>query len=141
MDEFEREWTKRIMHDGGGIRRSLPPNFPKIVCLCGSTRSYREFQEQDYRLTMEGCIVLSVGCNIKSDDSLGITTDQKTSLDELHKRKIDLCDEILVLNVGSYIGESTRSEIEYAAAAGKLVQYLGRDVTVMYWEQIGGMKP
>lgn len=48
----------------------------------------------------------------------------KTMLDELHKRKIDLSDEILVLNVGGYIGESTRSEINYAEAHGKPVKYL-----------------
>jgi hypothetical protein len=44
--------------------------------------------------------------------------------DELHKRKIDLADEVMVLNVGGYIGDSTRSEIEYAVKTGKTVKYL-----------------
>ena len=42
----------------------------------------------------------------------------------MHKRKIDMADEIFVVNVGGYIGESTRSEIDYATANGKPVRYL-----------------
>ena len=45
-------------------------------------------------------------------------------LDDMHKRKIDMADEIFVINVGGYIGSSTRSEIEYAQATGKKVNYL-----------------
>ena len=45
-------------------------------------------------------------------------------LDDMHKRKIDMADEIFVINVGGYIGESTRSEIKYAQATGKPVRYL-----------------
>lgn len=97
---------------------------PTIVCLCGSTRFMEAFQEANLRRTLAGYIVLSVGCDTKSDSELKITDEQKHALDELHKRKIDLADEILVLNVGGYIGESTRSEIEYAKSKGKKVFYL-----------------
>jgi hypothetical protein len=102
---------------------------PKIVCLCGSTRFYKQFMEQNYRETMAGKIVLSVGFYSHADnevhgESIGITPEQKVELDELHKRKIDLADEILVLNVGGYIGESTGSEIEYAQNHGKGIRYL-----------------
>lgn len=97
---------------------------PEIVCLCGSTRFYQTFDEQNFRLTLEGKIVLTVGCNTKSDKSLSLTKEDKIRLDELHKRKIDLADRVLVLNVGGYIGESTRSEIAYAIANGKPVDYL-----------------
>jgi hypothetical protein len=45
-------------------------------------------------------------------------------LDDMHKRKIDMADAIYVINVGGYIGSSTRSEIEYAKATGKEVLYL-----------------
>jgi len=45
-------------------------------------------------------------------------------LDDMHKRKIDMADSIFVINVGGYIGESTRSEIEYAKKNGRGVQYL-----------------
>jgi hypothetical protein len=55
---------------------------------------------------------------------VGHDSAEKIALDELHKRKIDLADEVLVLNVGGYIGDSTRSEIEYAKKEGKIVRYL-----------------
>ena len=45
-------------------------------------------------------------------------------LDDMHKRKIDMADGIYVINVGGYIGASTRSEIDYALAHGKKVEYL-----------------
>jgi len=98
---------------------------PRIVCLCGSTRFMAAFQQANLEETVgKGHIVLSVGCNTKSDADLSLAHDTKTRLDELHKRKIDLCDEVLVLNVDGYIGDSTRSEIEYAEAHGKPVRYL-----------------
>ena len=48
----------------------------------------------------------------------------KEMLDDMHKRKIDMADSIYVINVGGYIGESTRSEIEYAKANNKPVRYM-----------------
>lgn len=68
--------------------------------------------------------MLSIGSNTKSDESLNLPEGTKEMLDELHKRKIDIADDILVLNVGGYIGESTRSEIKYALDRGKPVNYL-----------------
>ena len=102
---------------------------PKIVCLCGSTKFMEAFQEANLKFTLEGWIVLSVGTNTKSDAQLtreNYFNDPsiKIRLDELHKRKIDLSDEVFVLNVGGYIGESTRSEIDYAKAIGKPIKYL-----------------
>lgn len=102
---------------------------PKIVCLCGSTRFYQQFQRANYEETMAGNIVLSVGfymhrSEIAHGETWGCTADQKIALDELHKRKIDLADEVFVLNVGGYIGESTRSEIEYAKRLGMPIRYL-----------------
>lgn len=102
---------------------------PHVVCLCGSTRFYQQFQEANYRLTMEGNIVLTVGHYPHSPgqahgESVGCTPEQKVKLDELHTRKIDLADSVLVLNVGGYIGESTRNEINYATLIGKPVEYL-----------------
>lgn len=99
---------------------------PKIVCLCGSTRFKSAWYEQTKLLTYAGYIVLGVGDlnPNKPDTNEPIDPDLKARLDELHKRKIDLADEVLVLNVGGYIGVSTRSEIEYAVAHGKKVRYL-----------------
>jgi hypothetical protein len=101
---------------------------PTITVLCGSTRFLEAFQRANLRLTLLGHIVLSIGCDTKSDVELALAgvvgADAKPALDELHKRKIDLADEVLVLNVGGYIGESTRSEIEYAEKLGKPIDYL-----------------
>jgi hypothetical protein len=102
---------------------------PKIVCLCGSTRFYEKFVEANYLETMAGNIVLTVGFYphaIKEvhGEGVGITPEQKIALDELHKRKIDLADEVYVLNVGGYIGSSTHSEINYARFMGKPIRYL-----------------
>jgi hypothetical protein len=100
------------------------PVRPTVVCLCGSTRFMKAFQEANLRETLAGRIVLSVGCDTKSDEMLHITAEQKTMLDELHKCKIDLADEILVLNVGGYVGASTASEIEYARLHNKHIRWL-----------------
>lgn len=101
-------------------------NRPRIVCLCGSTRFIDEFQRANLERTLAGEIVLTIGCDTKSDAdpaAVGAGID-KAALDELHKRKIDLADYVLVLNVGGYIGDSTRSEVEYARAHHKPVEWL-----------------
>lgn len=97
--------------------------FPKIVCLCGSTKFKDEFLEANYRETMQGHIVLSVGSFMHADGRVH-SEKAKLGLDDLHKRKIDLADEVLVINVNGYIGSSTKSEIEYTLAQGKPVRYL-----------------
>ena len=94
----------------------------KVITLCGSTRFKDAFMEMQKRLTLEGNIVISVGL----DDEVW-TEGTKEMLDDMHKRKIDMADEIFVVNVGGYIGSSTRSEIEYAIVHGKPVRYLEQD--------------
>ena len=96
----------------------------RVVTLCGSTRFKDAFFEAQKRLTLAGNIVISVGLFGHSGDDEVWTEGTKAMLDDMHKRKIDMADEIYVINVGGYIGESTRSEIEYAKAAGKGVRYL-----------------
>lgn len=102
---------------------------PPIVCLCGSTRFYDAFQKANYEETLAGKIVLSVGFYPHSADrahggNVECDLETKIKLDELHKRKIDIADEVLVLNVGGYIGSSTRGEIEYATILRKPIRYL-----------------
>lgn len=103
----------------------------KVITLCGSTRFKKEFIEAQKRLTLDGNIVISVGLFGHSGDNEvwesmdeGTLTRTKAMLDDMHKRKIDMSDEIFVINVGGYIGTSTRSEIEYAVSKGKRVRYL-----------------
>ena len=94
----------------------------KVITLCGSTRFKDDFMRVQKELTLAGNIVISVGCFGHQGDV--ITEEQKVMLDDMHKRKIDMADEILVINVGGYIGSSTLSEIAYAGKTGKKVNYL-----------------
>jgi len=103
----------------------------KIVTLCGSTRFKDQFLETQKRLTLEGCIVISVGLFGHSGDEEVWKPGTKEMLDDMHLRKIDLADEIFVINVGGYIGESTRREIAYAEKTGKKVRYLEEDLEVL----------
>lgn len=96
----------------------------KVITLCGSTRFKDTFIEVQKRLTLEGNIVISVGLFGHSGDEEVWVPGTKEMLDDMHKRKIDMADEIFVINVGGYVGESTLSEIEYAKVAGKKINYL-----------------
>lgn len=95
----------------------------KIVTLCGSTRFKNEFMEIQKRLTLEGNIVISVGLFGHSGDDEVWIDGTKEMLDDMHKRKIDMADEIFVVNVDGYIGSSTKSEIEYAKSKGLPIRY------------------
>lgn len=128
--------TGRPLHDDRPIPFTLTAKayaaldrggFPPIVCLCGSTRFVAEFNRQRKELTERGQIVLSievVTTQGREHDPQHADPALKAWLDELHKRKIDLADYVLVLNIGGYIGESTRSEIAYADMHGTPVRYL-----------------
>ena len=96
----------------------------KIVTLCGSTRFKEQFIEAQKQLTLDGCIVISVGLFGHSGDEEVWKPGTKEMLDEMHLRKIDLADEIFVINVGGYIGESRRRENAYAEKTGKKGNYL-----------------
>jgi hypothetical protein len=103
---------------------------PKIVCLCGSTRFTELMLIKQWELTKQGYIVLT-WCALpdsyyqgQEKAHIGDQEGVKKLVDELHKRKIDLADEVMILNVGGYIGESTRSELNYAKEHGKVIRYL-----------------
>ncbi len=96
----------------------------KVITLCGSTKFKDEFLREQKRLSLEGNIVISVGLFGLSGDNEVWTADKKQMLDDMHKRKIDMADEIFVINKGGYIGESTKSEIEYALKHNKKVNYM-----------------
>ena len=102
-----------------------------IITLCGSTRFKDEFMEAQKRLTLEGNFVISIGLFGHSGDSEvwenmdeGTFTKTKEMLDDMHKRKIDMADEIFIINVGGYIGDSTYSEIDYVKAHGIFIYIL-----------------
>jgi hypothetical protein len=109
---------------------AAPSDFPTIVCLCGSTRFWREFQEWGLKETLAGKIVLSIGAASGTDDEHfgNLPREEyeavKADLDQLHFRKIDLADEVLIINKGGYIGESTMNELNYARDTGKIIRFL-----------------
>lgn len=103
----------------------------KVITLCGSTKFKEQFMEVQKELTLKGYIVISVGFYERSGDAEvwgnideGTLIKTKEMLGDMHKRKIDMADEIFVINVNGYIGESTKSEIKYAQETGKVVNYL-----------------
>jgi hypothetical protein len=135
MSKFKSNWIERNVYYRTKPGTNLADNHfeqcerPLIVCLCGSTRFKDAWHAEMKRLTQECmAIVLAVGdldprpearnVNVPVDPEL------KVRLDELHKRKIDLADSVLILNVGGYVGDSTRSEVLYAERYGKPVVWL-----------------
>jgi hypothetical protein len=133
IEAVKHEGHREILQEAGDVTAvammiadntdslTLPP---KVVCLCGSTKFKDAFLQAQFEETMQGNIVLTVGFFHHTDGTYTLSPEEKENLDWLHKRKIDLCDEILVLNVGGYIGDSTRSEIDYARLTGKPVRWL-----------------
>lgn len=102
----------------------------KIICYCGSLRVAMDaFKKAEYQSVLDGNIALLPCCMfVDIQREYGAESDYKIKADELHKRKIDICDEVHVLNVNNYIGESTRSEINYAYSIGKPVVYMEKEM-------------
>lgn len=98
----------------------------KVITLCGSTKFKDDFIRVQRELTLAGNIVLTVGLFLHKEDPAAAweNSQLKEMLDDMHKRKIDMCDEIYVINKNGYIGSSTRSEIEYAISTDKKVNYM-----------------
>ena len=106
---------------------------PKIVTICGSTKFLKQFKQANLEETLKGNIVLTIGCDMKTDREIleHFSVEEKrlikAQLDILHIHKIALSDEILVLNVNGYIGESTEREIVFAISIGVKIRYLEPD--------------
>lgn len=121
---LSREWKI----DGRVYRQTI--ELPHIVCLTGSTRFYKEYQRVNYELTtFDNYIVLTVGFYPHAQEEvhggdMGVSAKQKEALDRLHLKKIDLADEVFVINVDQYIGDSTMSEIAYAIWKRKKIRFL-----------------
>lgn len=105
-------------------------NGVKVICLCGSTRFTEQMLVKQWELTKQGFVVLG-WCALpywyfQGEDRTHIGDHEgvKEIVDEVHLRKIDLSDELLIINIGGYVGESTKHEIDYALSQGKPVLYL-----------------
>ncbi len=102
-----------------------PMDRPRIVVLCGSTRFGDAYRDAMRAETLAGKIVLTVGL-LGHQEGIDMDGPVKKMLDQLHLRKIYISDEVLILNVGGYVGESTRREIAYARSLGKTIRWLER---------------
>ncbi|WP_371378848.1 hypothetical protein [Sporomusa aerivorans] len=130
MTEMTKEDLKIQLADMKQDRDNLQQRFTApIVCMCGSTKFKQAWVSENARLTLAGNIVLSVGMFAHADGQMKQLEDNgsKIRLDDLHKRKIDLCDWVWVLDLGGYIGNSTKSEIAYAEKLGKPIRYLSQE--------------
>lgn len=116
---------QRVSFDNWCKQVSLPVR-RKVITLCGSTKFKDAYFYWNRKLSLdEDAVVISVTAFGHSGDA--ITPEQKEQLDQIHKHKIDLADEIFVLDQGGYIGDSTRSEILYATKEHKKVRYLSHE--------------
>lgn len=110
---------------------SRPTGEAKVITLCGSTRFEAEFAEVNQRLTMEGCVVISLGMfslpDLADYDWTVDSSDLKGRLARVHFQKIRMADEVYIVDPGGYVGESTRREITYAESLGKPVRYLSHE--------------
>jgi len=94
----------------------------KVITLCGSTKFKNQFEQANAYLTLQGNIVISLAF-FEQSEGFEITPEQAELLGNIHFRKIDISDEIFVINVDGYIGDSTRKEMEYAEKMGKTIRY------------------
>lgn len=136
--EIELDFGKPKFNENGSVEMSVevksfeidrirvkeePEEVPyKVICLCGSTKYKKEFLSVTEQLTLDGNIVISVGV-FGHADGIELSESQKEELDKIHFSKIDMSDEIRVINVNGYIGTSTQREISYAKANNKKVTY------------------
>ena len=98
-----------------------------IVCLIGSTRFHDTFQRANFEETLAGKIVLTVAFApgvAEHGETVGITVEEKRELDDLHMAKVRMADEVLVINPGGHIGESTARELALARELGKTIRFL-----------------
>ena len=103
----------------------------KVITLCGSTKFEAEFAQVNQRLTMDGCVVISLGMfslpDLPDYDGTADCSDLKGRLGALYFQKIRMADEVYIVDPGGHVGESTRREIAYAESLGKPIRYLRRE--------------
>ncbi|MFD0710516.1 hypothetical protein [Paenibacillus sp. GCM10027626] len=94
----------------------------KVITLCGSTKFKKQFEQANAYLTLQGNVVIGLAF-FEQSEGFQITHEQAELLGNIHFKKIDLSDEIFIIDVDGYIGNSTRKEIEYAKKKGKAIRY------------------
>jgi len=117
------QMLKRALNKGGEVMPS-----PWTVCLIGSSKFKEQFMEVAAQETLKGHVVLMPHV-FPHADNLKFSEQETAMMEELHLRKIDLADQVIVLNVGGYIGETTQRQIDYAWKSGKIVPFSYFDTT------------
>ena len=95
----------------------------KIITVCGSMKFVREMMEISEKIELQGNVVLMPIYNPSRPNKEAFTEEEIKILDKMHRERIKLSDTILVVNVNGYIGNSTKSEIEYAKSLNKEIIY------------------
>jgi hypothetical protein len=103
-----------------GEPRTAPDEFT-VITLCGSMRFREEFERLDAELTLAGHVVLTPTALAPSTE---LNVEERARLGRIHLQKVGMADEVLIVNVGGYVGENTRREIEHARSRGVLVSFL-----------------
>lgn len=132
---------------------TLERRFPKIATLCGSSRFKEDHENVMRELTLQGYLVIGLGLFGHLEPTFDMNSVTKKELDALHFRKIELSDEVYIVNpararcsgckswvfkekcqcnkgekggieVYPYLGDSTRREIAYARLLGKAITYM-----------------
>lgn len=98
-----------------------------VITLCGSRRFVKEFEKVEKYLTLKGNVVLTP-VFYHQRNGLNVTQEEAQLLGKIHFKKIDLSDEIFVIDVESYIGESTKKEIAYAKQNNKRIRYYSKEI-------------
>ena len=92
-----------------------------VITLCGSMRFREEFERLGAELTLAGHVVLTPTFLAPSTE---LSSEERARLGRIHLQKVEMADEVLIVNVGGYVGESTRREIEQARSRGVPVSFL-----------------
>ena len=92
-----------------------------VITLCGSMRFREEFARLDAELSLAGHVVLTP---VTLDPAADPTADERELLSRIHLQKIAMSDQIFIVNVGGYFGESTRRELNHARSLGVAVRFL-----------------
>jgi RimJ/RimL family protein N-acetyltransferase/uncharacterized protein YkuJ len=122
------EWKKFINDLSAKYRYIMAKkrsNKMKVITLCGSTKFKKQFEQANAYLTLQGNIVISLAF-FEQSEGFEITQEQAELFERLHFRKIDMSDEIFVIDVDGYIGSSTKKEIKYAKEKGKTVRFYSK---------------
>ena len=95
----------------------------KVITICGSMKFIQEMMEISEKIELQGNVVLLPIYNPSRPNKESFTIEEIAMLDKMHRERIKISDAILVVNVNGYIGDSTKSEIEFAKALNKEIIY------------------